>query len=262
MERRDVTAPRTLNDLELRHGFGKSFAELMGVSNDARILAEHAEETATKADEKATEAITKVVGPNGIVATLGLRYDDALQKSVIEIRGNTLYITTDKFSLTGDGTITATGGYIGGWSIGTEGIFKSFLGLAPDEEPDSLNFVSSTFFIAPPINYQTSHVIRLEMNRKEVFHVLSNGEIFATSGSIGGVSIGDGLNTSNNDGEVSISNGKIQSSAFSVERSTVIENGFIVSNNNTTDNNVIMVHNAGGTRYKICIENGYVVAKT
>ena len=275
MERRDVTAPRTPSDLEYRYGFGQSFAELMGVSNDARILAEEAEETAKNADEKASEALrvvnansgtlsqvvvdvegvkAEVVGLDGKFATIGLSYDDELEKSVIDIVGNMLSISSDYFSLTYDGKIKAEGGSIGGWLIDRTSISKTCHDLKPNSTPDSLDFFDRSFHIASPSSGD-SVVLLATDDGETTFSLTCKGDLTAKRGYLGSVKIdADGLSTSDSWGSVKISSGKIETVSKEGTRYTQIDSGFIKSYNNTTDPNVVMTHYANGTTYVVYID--------
>ena len=102
LSKQDRQASRTPTDLERRHAFGKSFAEVSGLASDAR----------RRADEASVENAEDVIN---IINT---------SAEVIELKSNRLVVSSDHFSLTAEGDITATSGKFAGWYLSETGISK------------------------------------------------------------------------------------------------------------------------------------------
>lgn len=102
LSKQDRQGARTPADLERRHAFGRSFAEVAGIASDARTQAENAS-VAT-----AAEVINAI----------------NTSAEVIEIKSNRLIVSSDHFLLSAEGDIEATRGKIGDWDISENGISK------------------------------------------------------------------------------------------------------------------------------------------
>ncbi len=151
MSRQDSVSPRSAADLERKYQFDKTFAELMGISNDAQTHAVKAERTADEAltaakltslEVKALKDNTlaqMLVDQNGIKQSITAMNEDlegvhaqldlsiktdknGNLQSAVNIGADLLTITTDYFQLLADGTIVAPRGNIGGWDIYPEKI--------------------------------------------------------------------------------------------------------------------------------------------
>lgn len=76
MSKQDRVAPRTATDIERKYNFGKSFAEVMGIAEDARDVAEEAKNAASKPAEKLThDEVFNLLTQNGTLQGL-YRGDD------------------------------------------------------------------------------------------------------------------------------------------------------------------------------------------
>lgn len=62
IKKQDIAAPRTVQDMERRYKFGKTFAETMGLAKEASKAAEKAEETVESLD---SEAVFNLLTENG-----------------------------------------------------------------------------------------------------------------------------------------------------------------------------------------------------
>lgn len=62
IKKQDIAAPRTVQDMERRYKFGKTFAETMGLAKEASKAAEKAEETVENLD---SEAVFNLLTENG-----------------------------------------------------------------------------------------------------------------------------------------------------------------------------------------------------
>ena len=128
--RQDRVYPRTAAQLELAYNFGKSFAEIMGVANDARYSAEKTKEFVSEWSK------TLETDFSGIRAELSMKIDKDENDNLIgkvHIGANQLTIDTDNFKLSAAGEITATAGYIGGWEIRDGALYsEKFLSTETD----------------------------------------------------------------------------------------------------------------------------------
>ena len=119
--RQDRVYPRTAAQLELAYNFGKSFAEIMGVADDARHSAEKTKEIVSETKEIVSEwSKTLETEFSGIRAELSMKIDKDENDNLIgkiHIGADQLTIDTDNFKLSAAGEITATAGYIGDWEI-------------------------------------------------------------------------------------------------------------------------------------------------
>lgn len=102
LSKQDRQGARTPADLERRHAFGRSFAEVAGIATDARTTAENAS-VAT-----AAEVINAI----------------NTSAEVITLKSNRLIINSDHFTLTAEGDIEAVRGKLGDWDISENGISK------------------------------------------------------------------------------------------------------------------------------------------
>ena len=117
MSKQDRIYPRTPSQLEQQYNFGKTFAEILGVANDAQTHAYQAEESANEIKLRVDQDYASVW------AELNLKIDSDdndqvvsmlnASADVIELKSNRLIIESDKFNLAADGTIKATAGEIG-----------------------------------------------------------------------------------------------------------------------------------------------------
>ena len=123
--KQDRQGARTPADLERRYNFGQSFAEVMGLANDARKSAEEALAAAENAGKPMTsEEVFNLLTNNG--ANQGLyRGEDG------ELYINATYIKSGKISseLIDGSTLNITSGAtIAGWEIDNNSIFKKKAG--------------------------------------------------------------------------------------------------------------------------------------
>ena len=108
MSKQDRQGARTASDLERKYNFGKSFAEVMGIADEARRTAEEAKETSSKPAEKLThEEVFNLLTNNGQLQGL-YRGDDG------ELYINASYIVTGEFlaDLIKTGTICSKDGTV------------------------------------------------------------------------------------------------------------------------------------------------------
>ena len=120
MSRQDRQGARTPADLEYRYAFGKSFAELMGIANDARTSAEEAKKVSASVKETNDGIELKVKTMEG-------QLDGALALEIVEADDGSKYsrlsagvdkmvfksgdisIESEKFTLDEDGNATFSG---------------------------------------------------------------------------------------------------------------------------------------------------------
>ena len=108
MSKQDRQGARTASDLERKYSFGKSFAEVFGIADEAKRTADEAKETSSKPAEKLThEEVFNLLTNNGQLHGL-YRGDDG------ELYINASYIMTGEFlaDLIKTGTITSKDGTV------------------------------------------------------------------------------------------------------------------------------------------------------
>lgn len=110
MSKQDIARARTPADLENRYRFGRAFAEVMGICDDARRTVEA---TAKEIEKLEYELSFRLAYDENdkIVSMLNASAD------IINIKGNRLSIESTNFSLAEDGTITALSGMLGGLDV-------------------------------------------------------------------------------------------------------------------------------------------------
>lgn len=158
--KQDRTYTRTAADLERKYNFGRSFAEILGIANDAQTHATKAEELAKKVQAQLLEI--------DVVEELNV------SAGTITLKSKGLSIVSDGLSLSADKGITATKGNIGLWDISEKGISKNtdnyFVKMnAPEDDSEDVITVAE-------ISNGTVNDVK--------FCVKGNGEIFAKSGRI------------------------------------------------------------------------------
>lgn len=105
MSKQDRQGVRTATDLEQKYSFGKSFAEVMGIANDARDKAEEASNSVSGLDESLTaEEVFNRLTNNG--KSQGLYRDD---KGDLYINANFIQAVEDLFAK----NIKMTGTFVG-----------------------------------------------------------------------------------------------------------------------------------------------------
>ena len=146
LSKQDRQGARTPADLERRHAFGRSFAEVAGIATDARTTAESA----------------KVENADDVVRMINTSAE------VIELKSNRLIINSDHFTLTAEGDIEAASGKIAEWDISDKGISKTTETTWVQITPPVL---SSDNFISVAI-YEDGEVLSTPLSIK------ANGNIF------------------------------------------------------------------------------------
>lgn len=137
MDRQGVRRPA---DLEQKYAFAKRFEETKKTAESATQTAETATKIASSVSETEKGLSIKVQalendlnGEGGVHAQLALKVEtdaDGKLVSKVHIEGGFLTIETDNFTLTEDGTITATNGKFDGEITSTKGtIGRWHLGL-------------------------------------------------------------------------------------------------------------------------------------
>ena len=107
MSKQDRQGIRNFNDMEYRYKIEKRFSEITVIAGEARIIAKRTEDN-VKAE---LELTIKKDENDKIVSMLNASAE------VITLKGNRISIESDNFTLTGDGTVTAKAGKIGGCEI-------------------------------------------------------------------------------------------------------------------------------------------------
>lgn len=134
MDRQGVRRPA---DLEQKYAFAKRFEETKKTAETATKIATSVAETENSLSLKVQTIENDLNGEGGVHAQLALKVEtdaDGKLVSKVHIEGGFLTIETDNFTLTEDGTITATngtfegkvtsnevdvkGGTFGGWTLG------------------------------------------------------------------------------------------------------------------------------------------------
>ena len=135
----DRQGSRTPADLERRHAFAKRFEETQKTAETATKIATSVAETENSLSLKVQTIENDLNGEGGVHAQLALKVEtdaDGKLVSKVHIEGGFLTIETDNFTLTEDGTITATNGTfegvvtaesgkIGVWHLGKTNINES-----------------------------------------------------------------------------------------------------------------------------------------
>lgn len=193
MSKMDGMASRTPADIERRYNFGKSFAEILGIANDAQTHAYKAEEEIKELNWLISDSET------GLFAQLNAKLDTDRLVSQFNMAANEITITSDGFNLAADGTITSKRGKIGGWDISEASIFKNTVTsavklVAPTSANDyALTIASLTNGVITDMPFYLQANGRLFSKNADI-----QGKITATEGNIGGWDI------VNNSGEKSI----------------------------------------------------------
>ena len=86
----------------------------------SRVTQDDMESYVTQVANEISAEVSEKVGDDEIIAKLNLAVRDG--QGIVNLVGNTVTIDSDKFTLDADGKIDATGGEIGGYSIGTNSL--------------------------------------------------------------------------------------------------------------------------------------------
>ena len=123
-----------------------------------------------------TTQVSKKVGKEEIIAQINVAVKD--KQGVINLTGNQVTITSDKFKLTKEGEITATAGNIAGWTINNDYLGK---GLAGIKGIGNTTSDSDVFYAGNGLGY----------NGDPAFHVTNKGNMSVKSLSIRGRTASD-----------------------------------------------------------------------
>jgi hypothetical protein len=125
MSKQDRQPARTAGDIERKYNFGKSFAEVMGIAEDARSVANEAKESASKPSEKLThEEVFNLLTKNGALQGLYRGKDGELYVNATYIQsGQIAGERVDASTLD-----IADGAKIAGWSVDDNSIRTGTLG--------------------------------------------------------------------------------------------------------------------------------------
>ena len=190
MNRQDCVNPRTPAQLERQYGFGKTFAEVMGIALDAQTHA-------IKAEERINEW-SQTVGDEleGVYAELNMKVgkdENGNLKGKLHIGANQLTIDTENFKLDTSGNVEVEGivraksGSLGNWELADNGIWKISSDFAVHINAPS----TSTSYVFSVAKFDTNNVqtmpfyVRADgfLYAKEAY---IEGEINATRGNISG----------------------------------------------------------------------------
>lgn len=162
ISKQDKQGSRTVSDLERRYNFGKSFAEVLGIANDAQTYAQEAKEIAMRVEAELLEI--------DVVGELNASAD------TINLKSNGLTIESDGFSISADKGIVATHGSIGGWAMSNNSILKS--------NGDTLVEIASP--LSAESNFLTVALLENGIVSAIPFYVKANGYLYADNADITG----------------------------------------------------------------------------
>lgn len=184
MSKQDRQAVRTATDIERKYNFGKSFAEVMGIAEDARNMAQDAKDSASSPAENMThEEVFNLLTKDGTMQGL-YRGDDG------DLYVNATYIKSGKIA--GERVDASTldvsaGAKIAGWEVDNNSIRNGTLG-------DDGSMWLCRDGNSPEANIGKGSGSDWSIGVGGSFGVKKDGSVYASKGSVGGWQIDeDGL---------------------------------------------------------------------